>query len=58
MNARRFPPPWVVEKLEACFVVRDPSGQQLAYSILRTSRGGDQRPSCSAKMRGGSRRIL
>jgi hypothetical protein len=31
MNARRFPPPWSVEELEACFVVRVHDGQQLAY---------------------------
>jgi hypothetical protein len=23
MTARRFPPPWTVEELDACFVVRD-----------------------------------
>jgi hypothetical protein len=26
-TTRRFPPPWSVEELEACFVVRDPAGQ-------------------------------
>jgi hypothetical protein len=31
MKGRRFPPPWSVEELEACFVVRDHDGQQLAY---------------------------
>jgi hypothetical protein len=31
MERRRFPPPWSVEELDACFVVRDHSGQQLAY---------------------------
>jgi hypothetical protein len=30
-SPRRFPPPWSVEELEACFVVRDHSGQKLAY---------------------------
>jgi hypothetical protein len=30
-TARRFPPPWSVEEQEACFVVRDHNGQQLAY---------------------------
>jgi hypothetical protein len=30
-DARRFPPPWSVEELDACFVVRDHDGQQLAY---------------------------
>jgi hypothetical protein len=27
----RFPPPWSAEELDACFVVRDHNGQQLAY---------------------------
>jgi hypothetical protein len=31
MPTRRFPPPWTVEELEACFVVRDHNGQQLSY---------------------------
>ena len=31
MTTRRFPPPWSVEELDACFVVRDNDGQQLAY---------------------------
>jgi hypothetical protein len=28
---RRFPPPWTVEELDACFVVTDSAGQKLAY---------------------------
>jgi hypothetical protein len=28
---RRFPPPWSVDELEACFVVTDSAGQKLAY---------------------------
>jgi hypothetical protein len=28
--SRRFPPPWTVEETDACFVVRDASGQALA----------------------------
>jgi hypothetical protein len=31
MSSRRFPPPWIVEEQDACFVVRDHDGQQLAY---------------------------
>jgi hypothetical protein len=31
MNGRRFPPPWSVKEQEDCFVVRDYSGQALAY---------------------------
>jgi hypothetical protein len=30
MPARRFPP-WSVEELETCFVVKDSAGQKLAY---------------------------
>jgi hypothetical protein len=29
MTARRFPPPWTVEELDDCFVVRDHSGHAL-----------------------------
>jgi hypothetical protein len=28
---RRFPPPWTVEELDACFVVRDVNGEVLAH---------------------------
>jgi len=28
---RRFPPPWSIDELEACFVVIDSAGQKLAY---------------------------
>jgi hypothetical protein len=31
MTERRFPPPWSVEDIGAAFVVRDDSGQSLAY---------------------------
>jgi hypothetical protein len=31
MTTRRFAPPWTVEELDACFVLRDHGGQQLAY---------------------------
>jgi hypothetical protein len=30
MSQRRFPPPWTVEGLEACFVVKDHAVQKLA----------------------------
>jgi hypothetical protein len=29
--SRRFPPPWMVEELNESFVVKDASGQALAY---------------------------
>ncbi len=30
-EVRRFPPPWSVEDIGAAFVVKDGSGQKLAY---------------------------
>ena len=29
--ARRFPPPWSVEDIDAAFVVKDSAGQKLAH---------------------------
>jgi hypothetical protein len=37
--ARRFPPPWCVEELDACFVVRDDNGRQLAYVYFEDEPG-------------------
>jgi hypothetical protein len=31
MPQRRFPPPWTVEESDACFIVKDSSGQKLGY---------------------------
>jgi hypothetical protein len=39
MAHRRFPPPWTVEEQDACFVVRDYSGQQLAYVYFEDESG-------------------
>jgi hypothetical protein len=36
---RRFPPPWSVEERDACFVVRDHDGQQLAYVYFEDEQG-------------------
>jgi hypothetical protein len=36
---RRFPPPWSVEEQDACFVVRDRNGQQLAYVYFEDESG-------------------
>jgi hypothetical protein len=36
---RRFPPPWTVEELDACFVGRDSNGQQLAYAYFEDEPG-------------------
>jgi hypothetical protein len=35
MPARRFPPPWIAEETDACFIVRDHNGQALACVYLR-----------------------
>jgi hypothetical protein len=35
----RFPPPWSVEELDACYVVRDHDGQQLAYVCFEDKPG-------------------
>jgi hypothetical protein len=39
MSQRRFPLPWTVEELEACFVVRDHNGRQLAYVYFEDEPG-------------------
>ena len=31
MLARRFTPPWTVDELDACFIVKDSTGQKLAF---------------------------
>ena len=36
---RRFPPPWSVEDLDACFVVTDSVGQKLAYVYFEEEPG-------------------
>jgi hypothetical protein len=39
MTARRFPPPWSVEETPACFVVKDSTGQKLAYVYFEEEPG-------------------
>ncbi len=36
---RRFPPPWIVEELEAAFVVTDSAGQKVAYVYFEDEPG-------------------
>ena len=36
---RRFPPPWSVEDIGACFVVKDSGGQKLAYVYYEEEAG-------------------
>jgi hypothetical protein len=31
MTPRRFPPPWTIEELDACFAVSDRGGHALVY---------------------------
>src|SRR6516165_2050352 len=39
MTIRRFPPPWSIDELEACFVVIDSTGQKLAYVYFEDEPG-------------------
>jgi hypothetical protein len=39
MTERRFPPPWSIDELEACFVVKDGTGQKLAYVYYEEESG-------------------
>jgi hypothetical protein len=39
-SPRRFPPPWTIEELNnACFVVKDASGQNLGYFYFEEEPG-------------------
>jgi hypothetical protein len=31
ITSRRFPPPWSIEEIDECFIVRDADGQALGY---------------------------
>jgi hypothetical protein len=35
----RFPPPWSIEELDACYVVKDSSAQKLAYVYFEEESG-------------------
>ena len=39
MTERRFPPPWIVEELEACCHVCDSAGQKLAFVYFEEEPG-------------------
>ena len=54
-SRRRFPPPWTLEELDACFVVRDHNGQQLAYVYFEDEPG--RRSVAKLLERGEARRI-
>ena len=38
-QARRFPPPWSIDELEACFVVVESAAQKLAYVYYENEPG-------------------
>jgi hypothetical protein len=47
MTPRRFPPPWTVEEYnDACFIVRDSNGQQLAYVYFENEPGRRGQAEC------------
>jgi hypothetical protein len=52
---RRFPPPWSVEEMAACFIVRDSNGQALAYVHFEDEPG--RRSAAKLLTRGEARRI-
>ena len=37
MASRRFPPPWTVEEMSACFVVTDSAGQDDVFKTCEAS---------------------
>jgi hypothetical protein len=39
VTARRFPPPWSIDELEACFIVKDNAGQKLAFVYFEDEPG-------------------
>jgi hypothetical protein len=50
VTTRRFPLPWSIEELEACFVVIDSAGQKLAYVYFEDEPGRRSAPpSCFLK---------
>ena len=53
--ADRFPPPWTVEETEACFIVRDATGQALAYVYFEEEPG--RRAAAKLRTRDEARRI-
>jgi hypothetical protein len=59
-TTRRFPPPWSVDELEACFVVKDSAGQKLAcvYFEDEPSRQSTAKLLTHDEARGESQKIL
>ena len=55
MPQRRFPPPWIAEEHDACFIVRDRAGLNLAYVYFKDDPGC--RSAAKLLSRGEARRI-
>ena len=55
MPQRRFPPPWIAEEHDACFIVRDRAGLNLAYVYFQNDPGC--RVAVKLLSRGEARRI-
>jgi hypothetical protein len=54
MAQRGFPPPWTVEDLGSCFVVKDSGGQKLSYVYYEEEPGRRS----SAKLLVGTSKII
>jgi DNA-binding LacI/PurR family transcriptional regulator len=54
-SPRRFPPPWSSEESDACFIVRDRSGQAVAYLYFEDEAG--RRSAAKLLTRNEARRI-
>jgi hypothetical protein len=54
-DRRRFPPPWTVEETQPCFIVRDHTGQALAFVYFEEEPG--RRAAASLLTRDEARRI-
>ena len=44
--ARRFPPPWSIEDIDACFLVKGANEQKLGFFYFEQKAGEDQGRSC------------
>jgi hypothetical protein len=55
MPLRRFPPPWTAEEHNACFIVRDRAGLNLAYVYFQDDPG--RRSAAKLLSRSEARRI-
>ena len=47
---RRFKPPWTAERIPGGYVVKDATGQALAYVYARESKAEANRPKTAARL--------